>query len=195
MPMQIKRRLGAAGAPIVTSLVEGQLAYNDPGTTTYDGLPIAHDDALYIRSEDSVPDPIVRTLVSATRQVELAGSQTITGTKTIATSALKLTGATATNQILTVSNITNGDLAWTTAPSGGLMSVATDGVTIGGDGVAAATQLEVLSVPEHDITIQTRAAQPDGSITNINITAAAYDATGDAIMTNFAITRLDDGTY
>lgn len=190
MAMQVKRRLGSVGSP--PNLVSGQLGYNDPGTPAYDAAPIAEDDALYIGSETSTATAVVRTLVSRTRQVELAGAQTITGQKTIATTNLLLTGATAANQILTASNTTGG-LQWTTAPSGGLTSVTVDGVTIDGDGSANA--LEVISIPEHDITIQTRAAQPDGSITTINITPAAFDGTADGIMTNFAITRLDDGTW
>lgn len=189
MPMQIKGRLhGAQAAPV--TLAERQLAYNDPGTVD---TPIANDDALYIGSEDSSNAPIVRTLVSNTRQVELAGTQTITGTKTIAVSNLHITGGSANNQILALTNFGTGALSWISAPAGGLLTVATDGVTISGDGDA--NPLEVISVPEHDISISTRAAQGDGSITTINITPAAYDATGDAIMTNFAITRLDDGTY
>ena len=192
MPMQIKRRLGGAQAP-PTTIVEGQLTYNDPGTATYDAQLISHEDALYIGSADSTSTPIERLLVGATRQVELAGAQTISGAKTINVSNLHILGGTANNQILTVSNFTTGALTFTSAPAGGLTTVAVDGVTIDGDGDT--NPLEVISVPEHDITITTRAAQPDGSITTINITPAAYDATGDATMSNFAITRLDDGTY
>lgn len=193
MPMQIKRRLGTAGPP--PTLAEGQLAFNDPGTAAYDGLTIANDVNLYVGSEDSVPDPVVRTLVSNARQVELAGAQTITGAKTIAIANLKITGAASANQILAATN-TTGDIHWTTAPSGGLLTVATDGVTISGDGASAATELEVISIPPHDFTMTTRAQQPDGSVTNINITPVSqWDATTDWTLTNFAITRLDDGTY
>lgn len=193
MAMQIKRRVGSGGAP--PTLAEGQLGFNDPSTAGNDTQLIANDTALYVGSKNSNgTTDVIRALVSSARQLELGGAQTITGVKTIPTANLKLMGATAANQILTVSNIANGDLAWTTAPSGGLLTVATDGVTITGDGTSG-DALEVLSIPERDITIQTRAQQPDGSITTINITPAAFDATADGIMTNFAITRLDDGTW
>jgi hypothetical protein len=186
MAMQVKRRIGTAGAP--PTLDEGQFGYNDT-----DGSVLVGADSLYIGSTDDpggADTPVVKTLVSATRQVELAGAQTITGAKTIAVANLHITGG-ANNNILTTDG--SGNLSFTAAPSGGLTTVSTDGVTIDGDG--ATNPLEVISIPEHDITIQTRAAQPDGSITTINITPAAFDATGDGIMTNFAITRLDDGTY
>jgi hypothetical protein len=182
MTMQIKRRIGTAGAP--PTLAEGQFGYVDPGL-------VANDDALYIGSTDTTgPTPEIRLLVGNTRQVELDGTQTIVGSKTIAVANLHITGG-AANNILSTNGA--GVLSWTAAPGGGLTAVTVDGVTITGDGDT--NPLEVISIPEHDITIQTRAAQPDGSITTINITPAAFDATGDAIMTNFAITRLDDGTF
>lgn len=193
MPMQIKRRLGSTGAP--TTLANGQLAFCDPGTPAFDGLPIASDVNLYVGSEDSVPDPVIRTLVSNARQVELTGAQTITGAKTIAVSNLHITGATAANMILTATN-TLGDIHWTAAPSGGLLTVATHANgTLTGDGTAG-DPLSVVKLPAaRDFTVQTAAAAGDGSITTISITPASFDGTANATMTGFAITRLDDGTY
>lgn len=193
MPMQIKRRLGSPGSP--TTLADGQLAFSDPGTPAYDGLPIASDTELYVGSEDSVPDPVVRTLVSRNRQVELAGTQTITGAKTIAIANLKITGATAANMIVTATN-TTGDIHWTAAPSGGLLTVAVNANgTLAGDGTAG-DPLGVIKLPTpRDFTVQAAAAAGDGSRTVIAITPASFDGTANATMTGFAIQTLDDGTY
>lgn len=181
MAMQIKRRIGATGAP--TALEEGQLGYTDPGAAL-------DDDTLYIGSLDGAT-PVIRTLVSNQRQVEIAGAQTITGAKTIAIANFHLTGG-ANNNILTTNG--SGVLSWTAAPSGGLLTVSTD-TTLGGDGTSG-DPLSVLHLATaRDISIQTRVAQPDGSITSINITPASFDGSAAGLMTNFAITRLDDGTY
>lgn len=181
MTMQIKRRIGTAGAP--PTLAEGQLGYNDPAVA-------ANDDALYIGSEDG-GTPVVRTLVSHLRQVEIAGAQTITGAKTFSTTSFHLTGGANNNMLVTDGA---GNVSWTAAPSGGLLAVSTD-TTLDGDGTSG-DPLSVLHLATaRDITIQTRAAQPDGSITTINITPASFDGSANGIMTNFAITRLDDGTY
>jgi hypothetical protein len=72
-----------------------------------------------------------RTLVGATRQVELAGTQTITGTKTIALTALSIPGGAAGNTIVTDGA---GVLTWGT-PAAGMTAVVTDDVTISGDGI------------------------------------------------------------
>lgn len=188
MAMQVNRRLHSAGAP--TTLQVGQLSWNDPGTVD---TPVANDTVLYIGSEDSSSAPIVRTVVGATRQVELAGAQTITGLKTIAVTNLHITGATA-NQILTATDAT-GALHWTNAPSGGLTTVATDGATLSGDGTSGAV-LAVVKLPTaRDITIQTAAAAGNGAITTISIVPASFDGSANGTMTGFAITRLDDGQY
>jgi hypothetical protein len=182
MSMQIRRRIGSAGTP--TDLVEGQLGYVDPDPTAPAG------DALWIGSDDA-GTPVMRELVSANRQVEIAGAQTITGAKTIAVADLHVTGG-AANNILTTNGL--GVLSWTAAPSGGLLVVSV-GPTLGGDGTST-DPLRVLGFETaRDITIQTRAPLADGSVTTINITPASFDGTAHGIMTNFAITRLDDGTF
>ena len=84
--VQHLRRLGVAGAP--PSLLQGQFAINDPGGTT---LP-----SLYGGGNAGVV-----TLVSSTRQVELAGAQTITGAKTIDIGLLRLMGGSAGDTIRT----------------------------------------------------------------------------------------------
>jgi hypothetical protein len=82
--IQIRRRTtGAAGAP--ASLQPGELAYNYSGNTLLIG-----DGA-----------STVQVLVSAARQVEITGAQTITGNKTISTTNLKLTGGAAGNLLST----------------------------------------------------------------------------------------------
>lgn len=190
MPMQINRRLGAGGAP--TALAEGQLSYNDPSVVAYDGLMIANDH-LYVGSQDSTSAPQIRTLIGADRQVELAGAQTITGAKTIAANLFHLTGGGA-NDILQTDGA--GNLTWTAAPSGGLLSVATGPLgTLTGNGVSG-TPLEVSHLPvARNVTIQTAAAAGNGAITTISITPGSSNGSADWTMTNFAITRLDDGTY
>lgn len=181
MTMQIKRRIGTAGAP--ATLAEGQLGYNDPAAA-------ANDDQLFIGSTAS-GSGVVRTLVSNQRQVELAGAQTISGVKTIAVANLRLTGG-SNNNILQTDG--NGNLSWTAAPSGGLLTVSTD-TTIDGDGTTGSPLSAVHLATARNISIQTAAAQTDGSITTISITPASFDGSADGIMTGFAITRLDDGTY
>ena len=77
--IQIKRRLGgAAGAP--ATLDPGEPAFNDNGITLHIGGSTAASPHL---------------LIGATRQVEIAGAQTITGVKTIDVDDLKITGGTA----------------------------------------------------------------------------------------------------
>ena len=65
--IQIRRRVGSAGVP--TTLAEGELAFHDTG-----GGPAE----LYIGTTPTA----VLTLVAASRQVEIAGAQTVTGAKT-----------------------------------------------------------------------------------------------------------------
>lgn len=183
MSMQVRRRIGSAGAPL--TLDEGQLGYVDPGAA-------ANDDELYIGSDDG-GTPVVRQLVSRARQVEIAGAQTITGAKTIAVADFHLTGG-AANNILSTNGA--GVLTWTAAPTGGLLTVAIDTIpTLSGDGTAGSPLSVLRLATARDITIQTRAAQPDGSITTINVTPASFDGSAAGIITNFAITRLDDGTF
>lgn len=190
MVMQVRRRLGSAGAP--TTLADGQFGYNDPGTAANDAALYASDDSLYIGSEDSNSDPVVRLLVGASRQVELAGAQTITGAKTFSPTSFHLTGG-ANNNILTTDG--SGGVSWTAAPSGGLLSVTTDGVTISGDGTSG-DALSVIKLPTaRNIGLQAAGAQGDGSITTIAATAASFDGSANADITAFRITRLDDGQY
>lgn len=82
--MQIRRRTtGAAGVP--PSLEPGELSYCYVGNTLSIG-----DGA-----------SVVQTLVSAARQVEIGGDQTITGNKTIDVSRLKITGGAFGNLLTT----------------------------------------------------------------------------------------------
>lgn len=86
--VQHLRHLGSLATP--PSLLDGQLALNDPGG----GQPVR----LYGGAGGVVP------LVSPTRQVELAGAQTITGAKTIDIGLLHLTGGHAGDTIRTDGN-------------------------------------------------------------------------------------------
>jgi hypothetical protein len=173
MAMQIKRRIGSAGAP--PTLVEGQLGYNDPGSGA--------GDALFIGSAGNA----VKTLVSSARQVELDGAQTIIGKKTIAVGDLKLTGG-ANNAMLVTDG--NGNLSFTSSPEGGLLSVSTDD-TIDGDG-STENPLSVVKMAEsRSIHIQHKSTGG----TKIAATAASFDGSDDALITDFEITALDDGSY
>ena len=115
MALQIRRRVGGVAAPPAT-LLAGQLAVNFPGTgnsTLFCGDGTA-----------------VELLVSDTRQVELAGAQSITGAKTIAVGNLKLTGGSNGQTIATDGS---GNLSFVSAPPA---EVVTDGA-IEGNGLLA----------------------------------------------------------
>lgn len=169
--IQIRRRLGSAGAPTV--LAPGELGYNDPGG--------AAADALYI----GTTPPGVKTLISATRQVELAGAQTITGIKTFPLTNLRILGG-ANNNILSTDGA--GNLEWTAAPGGGILAVATD-ATLGGDGTSASPLSVLRWATSRNVSLQATGG------TTISITPASFNGSADAIMTGFEITGLDGGTY
>ena len=167
--IKIKRRVGSAGVP--SSLAEGELAFHDAG-----GGPAE----LYIGTTPAA----VLTLVAAARQVEIAGSQTITGTKTIAIGALKITGGANTN-IMTTDGA--GNLSWTAAPGGGITAVSHD-TTMTGDGNT--TPLSVVKLA----TARTIGLTATGG-TTITATAASFDGTANVQITGFEVTGLDGGTY
>jgi len=167
--IKIKRRVGSAGVP--SSLSEGELAFQDPG-----GGPAS----LYIGTTPTA----VLTVVSATRQVEIAGAQTITGTKTIGIGALKITGGANTN-ILTTDGA--GNLSWTAAPGGGISAVSHD-TTMTGDGNT--TPLSVVKLA----TARTIGLAATGG-TTITATAASFDGSANVTISNFEVTGLDGGTY
>jgi hypothetical protein len=105
MALQIKRRLGgSAGAPSAGAVVAGQLAFNDNGNT------------LFIGGDDEPAEVI--TLVSATRQVEIAAVQTITGAKTIHVDDLHVTGGDDGDVLATDGN---GGMAWVSQPPASIM--------------------------------------------------------------------------
>ena len=113
------RRVTGVGVP--TTLEEGEPFYNSLGQE------------LYIGDASKVP----QVLVSGTRQVEVSTDQTITGNKTIAVTHMHITGGTA-GQVLSTTNGGTGAMAFITPASGGsggITIVATDGVSVMGDGV------------------------------------------------------------
>jgi hypothetical protein len=167
--IKIKRRVGSAGAP--ASLAEGELAFHDSG-----GGPAE----LYIGTTPAA----VLTLVSNTRQVEIAGAQSITGTKTIAVSALKITGGAATN-VLTTDGA--GNLSWSAAPGGGITAVSHD-ATLSGDGNV--TPLSVVKLG----TARTIGITATGG-TTITQTPASFDGSANVNIAGFEVTGLDGGTY
>jgi len=169
--IQIKRRINATGLP--ASLAAGELAFHDPGAGTGPA-------ELYVGSTPAS----VLTLVSNARQVEIAGAQTITGTKTIAVAALKITGGANTN-ILTTDG--SGNLSWSAAPGGGITAVSHD-TTMTGDGNA--TPLSVVKLA----TARTIGLAATGG-TTITATAASFDGSANVTISGFEVTVLDGGTY
>jgi hypothetical protein len=170
--IKIKRRVGSAGVP--TTLAEGELAFQDPG-----GGPAT----LYV----GTTPPAVLTLVSNARQVEIAGSQTVTGAKTFSPGAggsFHLTGGAATN-ILTTDGA--GNVSWTAAPGGGITAVSHD-TTMTGDGNA--TPLSVIKLA----TARTIGLAATGG-TTITATAASFDGSANVSISGFEVTGLDGGTY
>jgi hypothetical protein len=167
--IQIKRRVGSAGAP--TALAEGELGFHDPG-----GGPAS----LYV---GTTPAGIL-TLVDATRQVEIAGAQTISGVKTISVANLKITGGASTN-VMTTDGA--GNLSWSAAPGGGITAVSHD-TTLAGDGNV--TPLSVLKLATgRNIGITATGG------TTITQSPALFDGSGNVSITNFEVTVLDGGTY
>ena len=170
--IQIKRRIGSAGVP--TTLAVGELAVQDPG-----GGPAS----LYVGTSPAA----VLTLVSATRQVEIAGAQTVTGVKTFSpgtAGSFHLTGGAATN-ILTTDGA--GNVSWTAAPGGGITAVSHD-TTMTGDGNA--TPLSVVKIA----TARTIGITATGG-TTITQTPASFDGSANVSITGFEVTGLDGGTY
>src|SRR5215467_4229277 len=114
--VQHLRHTGSVAAPSTLKLA--QLAYNDPGNGS---------DVLYIGS--NVPaDGTVKTLISASRQVEINGAQTILGAKTIGVNLLKIPGGTS-GQVLSTDGA--GNLSWATGTGGGGGSGTVQSVTAG----------------------------------------------------------------
>jgi hypothetical protein len=167
--IQIKRRVGSAGTP--TALAEGELAFHDTG-----GGPAE----LYIGTTPAA----VLTLVNNTRQVEIAGAQTVTGAKTFSPTSFKLTGGASTN-ILTTDGA--GNVSWTAAPGGGITAVSHD-ATMTGDGNA--TPLSVVKLG----TARTIGIGATGG-TTITQTPASFDGSANVTISGFEVTILDGGTY
>lgn len=169
--IQIKRRIGTPGVP--TTLAVGELAYNDPGG--------AAGDELFIGTNP----PGVKTLISADRQVEIDGDQTINGEKTIDVANFKLLGG-GNNNILATDGA--GNLQWTASPTGGILAVETDD-TLDGRGVTGDPLSVVKLGTARNITLQATGG------TTITVTAASFDGSAAAIMTGFEVTGLDGGTF
>jgi len=110
--VQHRRHFGSLAQP--PSLLQGQFALNDPGGTA--------PARLYAGGQAGIV-----TLVSPTRQVELVGDQTITGNKTIAVTALHLTGGHAGDTLRTDGL---GGLTWV-AGNGAFPEAPTDGLIYG----------------------------------------------------------------
>src|SRR5215468_3185835 len=102
--IQLRRRIPGSGAP--PSLVIGEPA------VAVSGAGVAE---LFVGDGMTV-----RTLVSSTRQVEIAGSQTITGAKTFTTASFRLMGG-SVGYVLQTDGA--GNMSWAPQSPGGLASV------------------------------------------------------------------------
>lgn len=136
--VQHRRRIGALGAP--PTLLQGQLAINDPGgagfTARLYGGGIGTSGQVggiwgtFVWGQGNwgggAGGGTVVTLVSPTRQVELAGDQTITGDKRIDVGLLHINGG-APGYLLATNGV--GNLFWT--PGDG--SLPSPGGSITGD--------------------------------------------------------------
>lgn len=126
--IQLKSHIGSAAA--VPQLAAGEPAFIDPQLAVTDGT----DGGSTLTVGTTVGGAAAtRLLVGASRQVELAGAQTITGVKTIDIANLKITGG-ATGQGITTDG--NGNLSFAAEAAGGLTAVVTD-ATLTGNGTAA----------------------------------------------------------
>ena len=121
--IQHLRRIGTPGAP--TTLMEGQFAFNDPK----DGATLPR---LFMgTTADGLSPGGIATLVSSTRQVELAGEQVITGTKHIDIALLKIPGG-APNS--TINTDGAGNLTWVPGGAGRVVEAPSDGSVYGRNG-------------------------------------------------------------
>lgn len=200
IPIHLYRRIGgAAGSP--GALLEGEPGYNNNGANGN-----ANGD-LFIGDGTAV-----RTLVSANRQVELTGAQTITGNKTIDVSHFFLTGAGSTDgEILTLADAGTGEVEWTSAPAGGLLTVSANapltgngtsltplGLTVATFGTAT-DQVNIGTNNVYPITSQSLryltgdVATLNAALTATNLTAAINEVYGQVAALSSAIQWV--GTY
>lgn len=112
--IQFRRRIPGTGAPATLAAGEPAVAITAGGVAdAYVGDGTA-----------------VRVLVSATRQVEIAGAQTITGAKTIDVANLHVTGG-ADGDVLSTDGA--GDLAWIAPPRGVEVAASAPATPAAGD--------------------------------------------------------------
>jgi hypothetical protein len=158
-PISLLNRIGAPGAPLFLST--GELAYNQPDPNN----PETPGSVLYAGNSVSV-----EVLVGAERQVELYGTQTITGIKTIDVADLKITGGAAADFLTTDGA---GNLSFTSVtPGAGLTEVATDGVTLAGNG----TSTSPMSVVPETVAIATAGTSFTGNGTATDPLAIVADS-------------------
>jgi hypothetical protein len=148
--IQLKRKVTGPGVP--TTLAPGELAYNSSG----------HE--LFVGDGSQT----VQNLVSANRQVEIAGQQTILGAKTIDVTLLKIPGGAASYVLQTDGA---GNLAWVSAPP---PTPATDAE------MDAGTRNDVFGTPKNTralvgASVQTLATAAKTIVPAINEVKAAVD--------------------
>lgn len=78
---------------------------------------------------------------------------------------------------------------------GGPSTITTDGVTLSGDG-SVLLPLSVVRLPTaRNFTITSAAPVAGAPYTSISVTAASFNGSANATMTNFSVDVLDDGVY
>jgi len=137
--IQLRRRIPGSGAP--PSLVIGEPA------VAVSGAGVAE---LFVGDGMTV-----RTLVSSTRQVEIAGSQTITGAKTFTTASFRLMGG-SVGYVLQTDGA--GNMSWAPQSPGGLASVNVS-APLSGNGTSG-SPLAVTRASEAQIATGTNNVNP-----------------------------------
>ena len=128
VPIQLRRSAIAAPGVMPTFGPDGELIYGKGGFTD---AP-AHVAGNELLISDGVS---LHSVVGPQRQVELIGAQNVTGRKTFSLVSFSLTGGNPNDMLATDGA---GNLVWAPAATGGgPATVASDGITIQGNGAAA----------------------------------------------------------
>lgn len=128
--IQIKRRTSNSNAPTTADLKNAELAFNESNDILY-----------YGKGDSAGQSTSVIKIGGSGAYLTLDTVQTITGTKSIATTALKITkSGAANNQVLTLTDAANGSVDWTNVASN-----AFSRITIGSTDIDANTASDAVT--------------------------------------------------